>query len=180
MKIRRVVTGKNAAGKSVFISDGSSPREMVLEHTPGFVSSPQWKIDGMPDLARTGGADPMASESTLLASSGGSVFWMITFPPDSVMMSGNWNPALAIPEHLKAAPGIADRFEPENPGMHQTPTVDYVTVIKGSLVLELDDGKTVELHQGDTVVQQGARHAWRNPFKEPVTISVVMLGAKTA
>lgn len=180
MNIRRIVTGKNAAGKSVFISDGASPREMALRHTPGFVSSPQWKVDGTPDLAKRDGVDPMASEGTMLASVGGSVFWMITFPPDSVMMSPDWKPELAGPEHVKAAPGIAECFEMDSPGMHQTPTVDYVTVVKGRLVLELDDGKTVELKQGDTVVQQGARHAWRNPFDEPVTISVVMLGATTA
>ncbi len=178
MKIRRVVTGNNAEGKAVFISDGSSPREMALQHTPGFVSSPQWKVDGTPDITKRDVADPMAREDTMLASPGGSVFWMITFPPDSVMMSPDWKPQLAGPEHLKAAPGIAERFEMENPGMHQTPTVDYVTVVKGKLVLELDDGKSVELHQGDTVVQQGTRHAWRNPFNEPVTVSVVMLGAK--
>ena len=180
MKIRRVVTGKNAEGKSVVISDGSSPGEMVLQHTPGFISSPQWKIDGAPDLTKRGHADPMVAGGTLLAPAGGSVFWLITFPPDSVMMSPNWKPELAGPEHGKAAPGIAERFEMENPGMHQTPTVDYVTVIKGTMVLELDDGKTVELHPGDTVVQQGARHAWRNPSDQPVTISVVMLGATAA
>lgn len=122
----------------------------------------------------------MAGEGMLLASVGGSVFWLITFPPDSVMMSPDWKPDLAVPEHLKAAPGIAERFEADHPGMHETPTVDYVTVVKGTVVLELDDGKTIELHQGDTVVQQGARHAWRNPTSEPVTVSVVMLGARTA
>ena len=178
MKIRRVVTGKNAAGKSVVISDGSSPREMALQHTPGFVSSPQWKIDGAPDLTKRDGADPMQAEGTMLASVGGSVFWLITFPPDSVMMSPDWKPELAGPEHLKAAPGVAETFEMDSPGMHQTPTVDYVTVVKGTVVLELDDGKTVELHQGDTVVQLSPRHAWRNPTHEPATVSVVMLGAK--
>ena len=180
MRVRRVVTGKNAEGKSVVISDGSSPREMALQHTPGFVSSPQWKIDSAPDLTKRDHVDPMTPGGTLLAAIGGSVFWLITFPPDSVMMSPDWKPELAGPEHVQAAPGVAERFEMENPGMHQTPTVDYVTVIKGKMTLELDDGKTVELHPGDTVVQQGARHAWRNPTNEPVTISVVMLGAKTA
>ena len=63
--------------------------------------------------------------------------------------------------------------------MHQTPSLDYVTVIRGKLLLELDDGKTVELHPGDTVVQRGTRHAWRNPTDEPAAISVVLLGAKT-
>lgn len=180
MKIRRVVTGKNAEGKSVLISDGPSPRERVLKHTPGFVSSPLWKIEGTPDLTVRDGVDPMNSGGTMVAEAGGSSFWVITFPPDSVLMSPDWNPAVAGPELGEASPGIADRMEPDNPGMHQTPTVDYATVIKGNLVLELDDGKTVELKPGDTVVQQGARHAWRNPHDEPATISVALLGAKTA
>lgn len=180
MKIRRIVTGKNADGKSVVVSEGFSPREMALQHTPGFVSSPQWKIDGTPELTHTDGTDPMASgEGTLLASVGGSVFWIIIFPPDSVKKTPEWNPEHARAEKRVAAPGIAERHDKSNPGMHETPTVDYVTVVKGSLVLELDDAKTVELRQGDTVVQQGARHAWRNPFKEPATIAVVMIGAET-
>ncbi|BCH35708.1 hypothetical protein MesoLjLc_76380 [Mesorhizobium sp. L-8-10] len=179
MKVRRVVTGKNAEGKSVVISDGSSPREMVLKHTPGFVSSPLWKHEGTPDLSRRDGADLMSSGGTMVLPAGGSSFWVITFPPDSVLMSPDWNPAVAGPELGEASPGIAERMEPDNPGMHETPTVDYVTVVRGTVVLELDDGKTVELHPGDTVVQQGTRHAWRNPASEPATISVVLLGAKT-
>jgi mannose-6-phosphate isomerase-like protein (cupin superfamily) len=179
MKVRRVVTGHDAAGKSVFISDGSSPREMVLKHTPGFVSSPQWKIEGTPDVTRHGAEDPMKSGGTMIMPAGGSCFWVITFPPDSVLMSADWNPAVAGPELGEASPGIAERMEPDSPGMHRTPTLDYVTVIKGKVVLELDDGKAVELHPGDTVVQQGTRHAWRNPTSEPATISVAMLGART-
>ena len=95
MKVRRVVTGKNAEGKSVVISDGSSPREMVLKHTPGFVSSPLWKDEGTPDLTRRDGADLMSSGGTMVLPAGGSSFWVITFPPDSVLMSPDWNPACA-------------------------------------------------------------------------------------
>ncbi|MDX8440255.1 cupin domain-containing protein [Mesorhizobium australafricanum] len=177
MKIRRVVTGRNSAGKSVVISDGPSPQEMVLQHTPGFVSSPQWKIEGTPELGGVDLQDPMNATGTMIMPAGGSSFWVITFPPDSVFMSSQWNPAVAGPELTEASPGIAERMESDSPGMHQTPTVDYVTVVKGRLILELDDGKTVELNAGDTVVQQGARHAWRNPTDEPATISVVLLGA---
>jgi hypothetical protein len=45
------------------------------------------------------------------------------------------------------------------------------------VVLELDDGASVELGPGDTVVQNGTRHAWRNPFDEPCTIVVAIVGA---
>ena len=176
MEVRRVVTGRNAAGRSVVVSDGVSPREMVLKHTPVFISSMLWRVEGTPDLNGPD-ADPMIAGGTMVNEPGGSAFWVITFPPDSVLSSVNWE--AAGPEMAEASPGIAERMEPENPGMHQTPTLDYVTVIRGRLLLELDDGETVELHPGDTVVQRGTRHAWRNPTSEPAAISVVLLGAKT-
>ncbi len=40
--------------------------------------------------------------------------------------------------------------------MHRTRTVDYVVVIKGEIVLILDDNE-VTLRQGDVVVQRGYR-----------------------
>ena len=52
--------------------------------------------------------------------------------------------------------------------------------MSGRVVLELDDGATVELGPGDTVVQNGTRHAWRNPFDEPATLVVVLIGATPA
>ena len=177
MQIRRVVTGNSSAGKSIFISDGSSPREMVLKHTPGFVSSPLWRVEGLPDLTGDSSHDAIAAGGTMVPEPGGSSFWVITFPPDSSM--AEWDPAVAGPEMAEASPGIGERMEPDNPGMHRTPTLDYVTVINGTVTLELDDGKSIELHAGDTVVQQGTRHAWRNRTEEPVTISVVLLGART-
>lgn len=177
MKIRRVVTGKNAAGKSVLVSDGPSPRERVLQHVPGFVCSPLWLLGAAPVLNQPP-QETMRGVGSLIAPPGGGCFLVITFPPDSVMQAPDFNPGLAFPEHAAAAPGIAETFEPDNPGMHQTPTLDYVTVISGEIVLELDDGVTVTLRQGDTVVQHGARHAWRNPGTAPAVISVVMLGAR--
>jgi hypothetical protein len=176
MAVRRVVLGENAAGKAVVISDGPSPREMKLQHTPGFVSAPIWTTAEVPSMPHKG-VDPMAANGTLLQPPGGSTFMVITFPPDAVFMSPDFNPALAGPEHATAAPGIAETFEMENPGMHKTPTLDYGVVLDGRVSLELDDGAIVELKAGDTFVQHGARHAWRNPNDKPATIAVVLLGA---
>jgi len=49
--------------------------------------------------------------------------------------------------------------------------------VSGRVILELDDGATVELGPGDTVIQNGTRHAWRNPYEEPCQIVVVLVGA---
>lgn len=177
MVVRRVVTAKNTVGKSVFISDGVSPKERVLKHTPGFVSSPIWQLHGAPKLEGHTG-DPMVEMTSLVPDAGGTTFLVITFPPDSVFMAADFNPELSAVEHAEASPGIAEKFEPENPGMHTTPTVDFGTVIDGQIVLELDDGETVTLRKGDTVVQQATRHAWRNPFDEPATMSFVLVSAE--
>lgn len=178
MSTRRVVTANDSSGKSIFVSDAVSPREVVHQHTPGFVSSPIWLHQGVPDLTKPND-DPMEKGGSLIPAIGGSNFLVVTFPPDSVMMSPDFNPDLAGPEQLEAVPGIAETFEMENPGMHVTPTVDFAIVVSGNIVLELDDGNTVALGHGDTVVQQGTRHAWRNPGSEPATIAFVMISAVT-
>lgn len=175
--VRRVVTGRDASGKSVILSDGGSPRETIMRHTPGFVSSPLWKV-AAPPAAGAAEAETMGTEGNVLSPPGGATFLVMTFPPDAVMADPSWNPELALPEHFASAPDIIAHFEPDAPGMHTTPTLDFATVVEGSVVLELDDGATVTLHAGDTVVQQGTRHAWRNPTDRPATVSFVMLGAR--
>jgi len=51
-------------------------------------------------------------------------------------------------------------------------------IVSGRCLLELDDGVTRELGSGDTVIQNGTRHAWRNPFAEPCVIVVALVGAQ--
>jgi quercetin dioxygenase-like cupin family protein len=45
------------------------------------------------------------------------------------------------------------------------------------VTLELDDGATVHLRPGDTVVQNGTRHAWRNEGTETARLAVFICGA---
>lgn len=178
MSFRRVVTAKNSAGKSVLISDGISPRQVSFKHIPGFVTAPIWAVAGVPSLPFDGN-DPMAADGTLLQPAGGSTFIVVTFPPDAVMMSSDFRPELAGREHAAAAPGIAETFEMENPGMHTTPTLDYGVVLSGQITLELDDGVAIDLKAGDTYVQHGARHAWRNPNSDPATVAFILISAQT-
>ncbi len=79
-----------------------------------------------------------------------------------------------------AVPGLAELFEPDNPGMHTTPTVDYGVVLEGEIVLDLDAGETTLLRPGDVVVQNGTRHAWRNPGTRPATVFFVLIGTGDA
>jgi quercetin dioxygenase-like cupin family protein len=58
---------------------------------------------------------------------------------------------------------------------HQTPTVDFDTVLAGSIELLLDDGAHL-LEAGDCVVVNGVDHGWR-AGDEGAAIAVLMLGA---
>ena len=72
---------------------------------------------------------------------------------------------------------MAEHFEPAEPGMHTTATIDYGVVLSGQAVLELDDGVTVTLNAGDTYIQNGTRHRWSNPGDVPAVIAVTFIGA---
>ena len=58
--------------------------------------------------------------------------------------------------------------------------MDYCVILSGEVWLELGDGALTCLRAGDTVVQNGTRHAWRNLGGEPVTMTVVMVGTQRA
>ena len=47
-------------------------------------------------------------------------------------------------------------------------------------MLQLDDGAEMHLRAGDTVVQNGTRHAWHNKGSVPCTMVVVLIGARRA
>ena len=64
------------------------------------------------------------------------------------------------------------------PGMHTTDSVDYGVVLDVEVWLELDDGRLARLGQGDTVAQNGTRHAWRNLGEVSVTMPFVHVGAR--
>ncbi|KAF9475988.1 hypothetical protein BDN70DRAFT_996014 [Pholiota conissans] len=61
--------------------------------------------------------------------------------------------------------------------MHRTSSLDYNILVSGELILITEDGAETYLHTpGDTVVQRGTLHAWRNPSATAYTrwISILM------
>src|SRR5271166_10453 len=94
-----------------------------------------------------------------------------TFPPDSET-------------YASYAASIAESFGPEAvpggestiPGMHQTDTVDVVTVVSGELCIVTENGEAV-LRPGDSIVQRGTPHARSNRTEETVTVAAIMMAA---
>jgi quercetin dioxygenase-like cupin family protein len=69
-------------------------------------------------------------------------------------------------------------MESDQTGLHTTATIDLIYILSGEVWLELDDGKEVHLRAGDTVVQNGVRHAWRNHSDQPCSLVACILGAR--
>jgi len=175
MSIRRVVTGHNASGKSVVVSDGAPPRSVEFKHVPGMSAALVWETT----TGQQVGGHPIDRTPTAswVPGAGGTNLMFVTFPPDAVMARPGLDPMAAGVEYMQNLPGLAEKFEMESPGMHTTDSVDYAVVLDGEVCLELDDGQLVTLKQHDAVVQNGTRHAWRNRSDRPVTMLFVLTAA---
>ena len=174
MKVRRVVTGQEPSGKSVFVSDTEvEPIELAILPSTSFHRL--WGSDEPPTLPTAGDVPSMPD---YFPPEGGYRFGFFTLGPDSVTLPADLDLVQAIEELNLKLPGLGAAMEPENPGMHTTDTVDIDVVISGEVDLELDDGATVHLKAGDCVIQNGTRHAWRNRSEEPAVLFVTLLGAR--
>lgn len=62
------------------------------------------------------------------------------------------------------------------PFWHATDTIDYIVVIKGEIVLELEAGET-RVGPGEFIVDRGVIHAWRNDGPETVVMASITIPA---
>lgn len=162
--MKLVVTGHDAEGASIFSYAGTPPRET----SPG--SYELWTTRGaiqMPDP--TDGNAP--AKIGYFPKEGETAFKIVTVPglAARAAMSGS---AVSLPDEIRA------HFDPRDPEMHTTDTIDYVLILAGSADLELDFGRKEAVRAGDCVVQRGTRHAWRVTSQEPMVLCAVLIGAR--
>nr|WP_315458044.1 cupin domain-containing protein [uncultured Sphingorhabdus sp.] len=174
MSTRRIIA-TNINGRSVVAEDATAPTNLFTA-VPGFDPAVIWGTSSSPTIPWDG-VDLAATAPTVMPEVGGTRLFVVKFPPDSVMAEPNFDPMAAGAEYMQRLPGLAELFEPENPGMHTSDTVDYDIVLDGKITVEFDDGAKVELNKGDILVQYGTRHAWRNESSETATMIFVLVGA---
>jgi quercetin dioxygenase-like cupin family protein len=151
LSVRRIVTGHDAQGRAVVASD-ETIAGTAAPTRPHIARVEVWSTDTMPvDNAEGAAADAQRAgfvkRYNYVGTGQGTVVRVTEF-----------------------APG-APKF------MHRTETVDYAILLKGECDLELDDGKTVHMKQGDIVVQRGTMHAWVNNGSEPCVFAFVLIDA---
>ena len=149
---RRVVTGHDADGKSIFLSDGAPPQNHPMQGpSVGADFIEMWSTaDAVPALTSTPGSEPNDRAFTIMPPSGHLIRVIDIYPP---AMGG------------------------KRTVMHRTRTLDYVVVIEGEIVLLLDDSETV-LAKGDVAVQRGTNHAWENRSESVARMAFIHIDAR--
>lgn len=137
--MRRVVVAVDADGESFVASDEEVADTGLL-----------WAADPQNTRAWLDAIDPGRVFTPAQPPPGGATWYLSELPPRKGMELLNDPP-----------PGMDER------GLHVTKTIDFIYILGGMVVLDLDRC-SVELKAGDAVVLQAANHAWRNPTDEPV------------
>ena len=171
-KIRRVITGHDENGKSVFIIDGDATAVKEMESMPGLALTDIWQTGGAP-ASNAGNADAADRPVVLEPPANGTIFRVVEFPPD-----GQWRGrADARDAFASIGADHATDDSSDDPMMHKTATVDYLLVLKGEIWAILDDSE-VCLKQGDVMVQRGTNHSWSVRTDEPCLLAAILVSAE--
>jgi uncharacterized cupin superfamily protein len=177
MEIRRLVVGTNESGASYVVSDGVAPNHRDFAHTPLQGHTRLWFSDRTPS-AEVPMGEPTDNTGPIAPGPGGTAFMIIQYAPLSVFTSDDFDAAASAKETSIYSPDIMAAMAEDEGGMHTTRTVDYGVVLDGEIHLEVDGGDVRALRRGDTFIQLGARHAWRNFSDAPATVAVFLIGKK--
>jgi hypothetical protein len=161
---RRIVTGLDDQGQSKVVAvDDVMPGRFLYWRTPA-TPAPLHSLETMAAIPYTPGGPPRGSEFAL--------FEIPPIPPGTTL------------EQLEAAYragfarlGLARGDTTRHPGMHTTPTLDYVIVVQGEVTLMLGADE-IALKPLDVVIQRMTDHAWINTGTVPVLLMAVVLDAR--
>ena len=168
-QIRRIVTGHNAAGKSILAQDAIATSILELPAVPGLRATDLWETTTAPaDLSSD--ADPVARPMHLEPAPTGTIFRIVEFPSDAALSKR------ADSREVFASLGASHAVDTTSatPMMHKTASVDYAIVLSGEIWAVMDEGET-SMKAGDVLIQRATNHAWSNRSNEPALVAFILL-----
>jgi hypothetical protein len=173
---RRLVTGVDENGKSVFLADDQVGITALSNFPPGAGGFLLWGSNTQSEVPTT---EPTHDYDTMFPPPTGYRYEIFNVMPDEVRAGLKpLDPEVLMAEMDQKLPGMREHMAPD--GMHTTQTVDIGIVLDGEVWLELDDGAERLLRAGDVFVQNGTRHAWRNKSDQITRMAAVVIGADPA
>ena len=171
-RVRRVVTGHDKNGKSMFLTDGPAPNVKEMASMPGLALTDLWVTTGSPADNR-GSADAADRPIVLEPPANGSILRIVEFPPDAAWR--NTADSKAAFDSIGA--GHAKDGSTSDPMMHTTATVDYLIILKGEIVAIMENGETL-LRPGDIMIQRGTNHSWSVRGNKPCVLAAILINAR--
>src|SRR5882724_10083770 len=81
-RIRRVVTGHDKDGRSIFIADGKAPNILEMASMPGVALTDLWRTKTSP-ASNAGNEDAATGKIKLEPPASGTILRIVEFPPDT-------------------------------------------------------------------------------------------------
>jgi hypothetical protein len=175
---RRIVTGHDAQGRSIIVSDGPAPNVVSPPGLPSNTASVMWVTDRVP--AFNSGNEDTASADLKPAMGpppGGVLLRVADFPPDTEYDGVDIGEMFS---HINRGDDPREGVPPESFEkhfwFHKTATVDYAIVLEGEIWALLDEGET-RMQAGDVLIQRGTSHAWANRTDKMTRMAFVLIDA---
>lgn len=172
--IRRIVTGHNAANRSIIVSDEASPHVMPIHGIATHAVTDLWITQSSP--ANSQEADQCQVPVQLAPPASGTVFRVVEFPPDKDWLGKVDTQAAFASMGDSGAQALAAAGKQPHPFMHKTASVDYALIMSGEIWAILDEEETL-MKAGDVLIQCGTNHAWSNRSDQPCLIAFVLVDA---
>ncbi|WP_221391041.1 cupin domain-containing protein [Dyadobacter sp. NIV53] len=170
---RRIVTGHDADGKAIILSDTSPERTYMIGGPDGAKFHEVWSTLQSPALIDSNSGQPEEAGLVLAPPKGGTRIRVIDFPPEGENIRNLTKEEAA--GHFESMGGAnASNASQQHPLMHRTQTVDYGIVLEGALTLILDRVETT-ITAGDIIIQRGTNHAWANRSGEYCRVAFILI-----
>lgn len=175
---RRIVTGHDADGKAIFISDAPPDRVQLVGGPGGPTFFEVWSTRETPALIRKRSTEPTESGLVLPPPTNGTRIRVIEFPPESdAIRKLTGADVVEKFKSMGSEEASTARAGAPHPLMHRTETMDYGIVLEGEMTIILDtEEKTIAA--GDIVIQCGTNHAWANRSDRICRMAFILINGK--
>ncbi|MEM5518406.1 cupin domain-containing protein [Henriciella sp. AS95] len=172
LKLRRVVTGEDEAGRSRIMIDGPQAAEFKSGELGGLYEIWTDTLSGPVDAAETedkGQGTPLLSPPK----NGVKIRWFAIEPaPEGISDEDMRAFTRARFEEMGAGDHQPDTSR--HPAMHKTDTIDAIILISGRVKLLLDEDEAI-IEPGQVVVQRATNHAWVVEGNQPAVFVAVLV-----
>lgn len=175
-EFRRVVTGHDADGKAIVVSDTTATQYLERPNRPGVRLTNFWIERGSP-AEYDGPTETCTGDFVLHPPPMGSTFRCVEFLPEDpeVLRTLDGRSAFGA---MGASANIVENAR--HPFMHRTDSLDYAIVLTGEIWMMMDEEvDDLLLKAGDVLIQRGNNHAWSNRGTEPCVIAFVLIDGVT-